>query len=324
MRSDKKDKNLTDQTSNAKAQGDKSALDAKDISSEDKRLQIAEAKASRAGEKSSAKKSLKNASGFEKTQKRAVRIPSAAAVYSGDGKRVGKVRSGVWYGGDGKEIAAFAEYEGLVCLRRGDNEFAFLDNNGNIFDFKGGYVATLRRFPALLCALAAFAIVALTAFFVCLGAYFMKSSEIPDYAPVMFVADGSGENFDGNESLNIFYNDVFGTQKIAPGMSGSYAFTVRNENADVVEFSLQFTSENEYGIDLVFALSRDGNFIAGEEEKLAAEQVSVQKMTIQPHSETVFVLDWEWRDNDVADTDAGENGAHYKLNISFIAQVWQG
>ncbi len=44
-------------------------------------------------------------------------------------------------------------------------------------------------------------------------------------------------------------------------------------------------------------------------------------MTIEAESDSVFVLEWEWRHNDAADTEAGINEATYTLNIKFTAAV---
>lgn len=355
MRSDKKDKNLKDKTPARNEYGDKSASDAENARGTDGRAQggntvrraasdgtlkakkssvgktggkkVAERdkKADLNGQKAEGEKVCENKT--EVKPKRGARVPAVATVRIGDGKKIGKVRSGVWYGEDGGEVGRFAVKDGAVLLEEGGRKVAVLDENDNLFDNDGGYVATIKRFPALVCALIALAAAAIIAFSVCLGAYFMKSSEsviYPDYAPVMFVADAAGENLDGNHNLSVFYNDLFGTQKIAPGMSGSYAFTVRNENENTIEFSISFSCVNDYGIDIAYSLSRDGALISGAEEKVPAEQVGVRNLTIQPLSETVFVLDWEWRDEDERDTAAGQNGATYRLDITFTAQVWQG
>lgn len=355
MRSDKKDKNLKDKTPDRNAYGDKSASGAENARGTDGRAQgeqtapravsdetlkskkssvgktVGEKVAKRDkkvdlnGQKAEGEKACEKKN--EVKPKRGARVPAVATVRIGDGKKTGKVRSGVWYGEDGGEIGRFAVKDGAVLLEEGGRKVAVLDENDNLFDNEGRYVATIKRFPALLCALIALAAAAIIAFSVCLGAYFMKSSEsviYPDYAPVMFVADAAGENLDGNHNLSVFYNDLFGTQKIAPGMSGSYAFTVRNENENTIEFSISFSCENDYGIDIAYSLSRDGAVLSGSEEKVPAEQVGVRNLTIQPLSETVFVLNWEWRDNDETDTAAGQNGATYRLDITFTAQVWQG
>lgn len=326
MRADKNDKNLIDPTAADETPADLSAVSAKDVRAKDKGgKKIAKDKkqsvAAQTGAVGTENAGDNLSSGG---RKRSGRIPAVAAVYDGEGRKIGKVRSGVWYDGEGRKIGDFAEREGEICLSEEGKKVAVLDRHDNLVDERGGYIATLRRFPVLLCAVALFGILALTAFFVCLGAYFMKSSDYPDYAPTMFVAGEKNENFNGNQSLSVFYNDLFGGQKIAPGMKGSYAFSVRNDNADTVEFSLVFSCENAYGIDIAYSLSRDGAVISGRDGKVSAEQVSVEKLTIQPLSETVFVLDWEWRDDDETDTEAGENQAEYKLNITFNAQVRQG
>ena len=330
MRTDKNDKNLIDPTAADETPADMPVVSAKDDRAKDKGGK----KTANRAKKSDGQAAQTKAAAVDTQMtvsdenvgdgKRGGRIPLVVSVRDGEGRKIGKVRSGVWYGDDGEKIGDFSVSEGEICLTEEGNRVAVLDKNDNLIDLKGGYVATIKRFPVLVCALIVVAVIALTAFFTCLGAYFMKSSDYPDYAPTMFVTGDKNETFNGNQSLNVFYNDLFGGQKIVPGMKGSYAFTVRNDNADTIEFSLAFSCENDYGIDIAYSLSRDGAVIAGTDGKLSAEQISVEKLTLQPLSETVFVLDWEWRDNDAKDTHAGENAAQYKLNIVFTAQVWQG
>ena len=119
----------------------------------------------------------------------------------------------------------------------------------------------------------------------------------------------------------MFNNSLFGPDKIAPGMQGSYVFRMSNETAKAVQFSLDFSCENEYGIDLAFTLYRDGVALAGEDQKVAADEISLGDLTIEANSDSLFTLEWEWRHNDAVDTIAGENEAVYTLYIEFIGVI---
>ena len=82
--------------------------------------------------------------------------------------------------------------------------------------------------------------------------------------------------------------------------------------------------QNEYGIEIVYRLKRDNSYIAGASGYVRAEELGREALTIEPESSTVFELEWYWRDNDAADTAAGENGAVYRLKISLSAHVFHG
>ena len=254
-----------------------------------------------------------------------VRLPRRAKVVDAEGAKIGKVRGSVWYDLEGNEVGAFErDDDDSVYYYQGGNKKGFLDRNDNVISLSNDYIATLRRFPAMIVLLILLLLVAATALSVCLSAYYLNRSENLDYAPVLFVADEYGDSWAETENIGVFYNEMFGTEKIAPGMKGSYAFYLSNENADPLEFSLEFSCINEYGIDLAFSLYRDGILLAGGEEgadKVSPEELSTYGMTIQEESDSLFVLEWEWRHNDEVDTEAGINQASYTLNIEFTAWV---
>lgn len=250
-----------------------------------------------------------------------VRVPSRAKVVDARGDKVGKVRKGIWYDLEGRVVGMFRRAESRVVQFADDVAHrGYVDKNDNVVTLNGEYVATLRRFPVALLALVLALLVLVTVLTGTLSAHFLARSDSIDYAPVLFVADEHGINWQDDENLPVFYNAQFGTEKIAPGMSGSYAFTLRNDNSDAIEFSLGFSCENRYGIALSYSLWRDGVCLSGE-EKIAPEALGLNGMTLEERSSTVFVLEWEWLHNDEADTAAGENGAVYTLTITFSATV---
>ncbi len=261
------------------------------------------------------------ATGEEVQPPRHIRLPKRAKVVDGEGKKIGRVRSSVWYDGQGKNVGLFEKLEGAVYVTDGGMRRGFVDANDNVVTMSGDYRATLRRFPAALLIIIIIILAAVTAITAVLSSYFMTRSDGINYAPVLFVADEHGTNWEDEENLPVFYNNTFGTEKIAPGMTGSYAFTLENNNPDALEFSLTFSCINEYGIEIVYSLWRDGACIAGAADKLPAADISLDGMTIEEKSSSVFVLEWEWRHNDEVDSQAGVSGAFYTLNIQFTAAV---
>ena len=257
-----------------------------------------------------------------------VRMVHRAKVVDGEGKKIGKVRRGMWYDLEGAYVGDFRKgdeggvhFHDYETIHRG-----YVDRNDNVVALSGDYMATLRRFPmALLIIILAILIIATTLSGI-VGSFFMGSSQNTNYAPVLFISDEHDVDWSDplTENLPLFYNDTFGTDKIAPGMEGSYSFTLSNRNPHTLIFDLEFECLNEYGIDIAYALYRDNTLVAGSaahEEKVEAEQLSQYEMTIEPNSDSVFRLEWIWRHNDEVDTVAGENGAAYQISITFTAAV---
>lgn len=263
-----------------------------------------------------------------------VRLPRRAKVVDAEGNKIGSVRASKWYDLEGKLVGIFRREEKSVRLHHADLAGAYLDKNDNVMALSGNYVATLKRFPLAILIIILAILIFATVLSGVLGASFLSRSESIDYAPTLFVADEKGISWDEMESLDVFVNQQFGDNTIAPGVYGNYAFTLENRNADDIEFSLTFSCENEYGIDLAYSLERDGQYVAGgasEESKLSPEGLNAAldaaqtgeeyHMTLAAGSETVFVLGWLWRHNDPVDTVAGESGMIYKLHITFTASV---
>ena len=247
------------------------------------------------------------------------RLPGRAKVLDADGKKIGKVRKNVWYDLEGKTQGEFWKEEENVYLYENGRRKGFLDSNDNVIAMSNDYMATLKRFPAAILALLFIILMMLTALSGVISAYCIELSK-DNYAPELFVYNDV-DDWSQSRNLSVFYNERFGTEKVAPGMTGSYAFTLSNENPDALDFSLEFSCINEYGIDMAYSLWRDGVCLKGAESKLSAEELSTYGMTIEAESDSVFVLEWEWRHNDAADTEAGINEATYTLNIKFTAAV---
>ena len=212
-----------------------------------------------------------------------------------------------------EDVNVFLYTEGARC--------AYVDKNDNILTPGNAYVATIRRFSWLPVLLIVIFLALATALSVLLSAYFMSRSESIEYAPVLFVASEDGTQWEGSENLPVFVNEAFGDNVIAPGMNGTYRFTLRNDNDDPLIFLLEFSEDNEHGIALLYRLKRDGVYIAGHDTHVGTEDICVYDMTIEPNSTTVFELEWLWKDNDEVDTEAGQNEATYVLHIAFSAYV---
>ena len=257
----------------------------------------------------------------ERDDEKNVRLPHFAAVVDEKKRRIGKVRKSVWSDLDGNEVGTFVKHDKDVFLMKDDEKKAYLDNNGNVLGQNGLYMATLRRPWGLLLLILLILLALITAVSIALASYFLTRSGGADYAPVIFIATEEGESWEDSENLPVFYNESFGGEKIVPGMSGSYRFIFENRNDDTLEYSLEFTEQNEYGIGLVYKLKRDGAYISGRDEYTDCDGLGIEKLSIEANSSTVFELEWYWKDNDQVDTVAGEQSAIYVLTISLSAYV---
>lgn len=246
------------------------------------------------------------------------RLPRRATVVSETGEKIGRVRKGVWYDEQKYEQGSFAKEDGCVYVYTQEGRSGYVDGNDNIRTPFGGYVATLRYFNWGILWLLILALL-LAAALLGVGIGLSRPAE---RAPVFFIVEDTDEraSWSDMEDIPLFYGDG-GYDEIVPGMRGSYRFLFVNENEHSLRFAFTFDEENEYAIDLCFRLKRDGAYIRGEEGYIGPEDLSFADFTIEAQSESLFEVEWYWRDNDPVDTVAGENSAIYRLLIEFNAEV---
>ena len=250
-----------------------------------------------------------------------VKLPTRCAVVNKCGERIGTVRRSVWRDEEENERGVFVKEDTNVFVYAGETRTGYVDKNDNILSLSNQYIATLRRAGRYwLLALILFLVLA-TVLTVILSAYFLTRSQNTDYAPVLFVATENGAAWDESENLPVFMNDGFGTSAIAPGMKGRYRFIFENRNKNTLQYSLHFSEQNEYGIQMVYRLKRDGAYLTNSQAYVSAEDLSIEELTVQSQSSTVFELEWYWQDNDAIDTAAGEDSALYMLTITLTAQI---
>lgn len=134
---------------------------------------------------------------------------------------------------------------------------------------------------------------------------------------------GNETTTDWNElkELDIFNNKYFEDKSIiAPGVSGSYSFTVENESTSKFLYNIDFTDENKYDINMVFKLKVDGKYVAGNEETwVKSNQLNMVEIPLNTYEIHVYTVEWKWEDAE-NDTQIGEtDGAYYKMFIDVLA-----
>ena len=255
------------------------------------------------------------------------RLPRRARVVNHKGEKIGIVRGGVWYDNEKNALASFQKHENNVHVYDSASAHAgYVDVNDDIRALNGEYVASLRYFRWGILAILAIALTLVTMVAAIFGAFGIGRSGMSALAqePIFFIVEDTEErtSWTDYEDIPIFYNEQFGDRLALPGTKSSYRFRFVNNNEHALRFSFTFSEENEYGIEMVYTLQRDGVYIAGSgEEYVTAPAMSFAEFTIEGESESLFELSWYWKDNDPVDTTAGENEAIYRLNIEFNAEV---
>ena len=263
----------------------------------------------------------------DKSAAEGARLPRRARVVNHKGEKIGTVRGGVWYDNDQNALASFHKRENNVHMYDAAKAYAgYVDVHDDIRTAGGEYVASLRYFRWGILAILAIALTLVTMVAVIFGSFGIGRSGMGALAqePIFFIVEDTEERtgWTEYEDIPIFYNEQFGDRLALPGTKSVYRFRFINNNAHALRFSFTFREENDYGIEMVYSLRRDGAYIAGGEDAyVTAPELSFAGFTIEGGSESLFELCWYWKDNDPVDTNAGENEAIYRLNIEFNAEV---
>lgn len=128
------------------------------------------------------------------------------------------------------------------------------------------------------------------------------------------------------KELDVFNNSYFEDHSIiAPGVKGSYSFTVENISDKATIYDITYTDENIYNINMVYKLKLNGNYIAGNENTwVKREHLNTTGTKLAGKSNDVYTIEWKWEDSD-NDTQIGEtDGAYYKLFLKVDAKEGEG
>lgn len=120
-----------------------------------------------------------------------------------------------------------------------------------------------------------------------------------------------------NKRLRIFSNQAYEyVSKIAPGVSNSYDFVIKNNNDFPVLVDISMKEVNPYSINMEYKLRSENSFLAGSSFKyVSVKELSQKNIYLKAHSSKLYSLDWKWIDSD-NDTEIGEAvNANYKLLV---------
>lgn len=120
-----------------------------------------------------------------------------------------------------------------------------------------------------------------------------------------------------NKRLRIFSNQAYEYfSKIAPGVSNSYDFVIKNNNDFPVLVDISMKEVNPYSINMEYKLRSENSFLAGSSFKyVSVKKLSQKNIYLKAHSSKLYSLDWKWIDS-YNDTEIGEAvDANYKLLV---------
>lgn len=249
-----------------------------------------------------------------------IKIPRHAKIVNKKGEEVGKLDDDVWYDLNENENGYFKKEETNVFYYYNNTKKGYVDKNHNILSLSNEYIATIKINKNIWLYILLILLIVATLFSSLWAAYNVFYSN-SNSVPTIFVTSENGEEWSTNKKLPIFYNDVFGDEVVIPGMKGKYRFRFENKNENRIQYSLQFSEQNEYNIEMVYRLKKDNVYIAEKENYIDVNKLNVTDLTIESKSSTILELEWFWKDNDDIDTIAGNNKAMYSLTISFSAYV---
>lgn len=124
------------------------------------------------------------------------------------------------------------------------------------------------------------------------------------------------------KELDMFKNSYFEDKSIiAPGVQGSYSFTVENESESKFIYNILFTEENPYEINMVFKLKLNEEYILGNEQTwIKASELNRSNILLGAKANDIYTVEWKWQDN-YNDTEIGKTeGAYYKMYIKVNAE----
>ena len=95
---------------------------------------------------------------------------------------------------------------------------------------------------------------------------------------------------------------------------------VHNFHQQIFKYNINFEEVNQYGVNMVFKIKRNGEYIAGNEDTwLDKGTIDFLNYKLNAKTEDLYTVEWKWEDAE-NDTDVGEiEGANYKLNVKVTA-----
>lgn len=127
--------------------------------------------------------------------------------------------------------------------------------------------------------------------------------------------------FNELKELDIFRNSYFKNSSIiAPGVQGTYSFTIENDSESKFTYEVFYQETNNYNINMVYKIKVNDTYVIGDESTwVTHDDFIISNRAISPYTTDLYTVEWKWEDAN-NDTEIGmTDGANYKLNVRINA-----
>ena len=130
----------------------------------------------------------------------------------------------------------------------------------------------------------------------------------------IIIEDYNGD-YQYQTEINIFNN----TKTIAPGVSNTYYFKVKNNNNITIKYLIELTKLSNYSVNIKYRLKRNDEYILGNDKLwVTSEELKTTYLNLSKGNIDNYSLDWKWFDNDKLDNYIGKSNINkYIVKLSF-------
>lgn len=140
-----------------------------------------------------------------------------------------------------------------------------------------------------------------------------------------FTVSDNNVNWNSTEKIDIFKNSYFNNQnKIAPGISSTYNFVVKNNTDYTLSYQIKITEINNYNINMKYRLKKNNEYIIGANDIwVYPSEIILTDQIIKSSNNDTYTLEWKWFDSD-NDSKIGKlDSANYSLSITISAEDYE-
>ena len=139
-----------------------------------------------------------------------------------------------------------------------------------------------------------------------------------DDEPKLVVRD-SEITWNGSVEAKIFKNSMYETGDfIAPEMSNTYQFIVKNGTEYTLKYNMSFLENNPYNINMKYKLKKNDSYIV--DHYVSFSELNISDFILNSKSNDTYYLEWKWISSD-NDTEIGKTpDVNYSLKILVEAE----
>ncbi len=139
-----------------------------------------------------------------------------------------------------------------------------------------------------------------------------------DDEPKLVVRD-SEITWNGSVEAKIFKNSMYETDDfIAPEMSNTYQFIVKNGTEYTLKYNMSFLENNPYNINMKYKLKKNDSYIV--DHYVSFSELNISDFILNSKSNDTYYLEWKWISSD-NDTEIGKTpDVNYSLKILVEAE----